>query len=223
MDTTIDWSSHQNSRPASSKLQSSILDTLLGSLYSPSEWIFLIGGGPSLRGFDWEKLADRRCIAINAAGYSVPWADVLFFTDWRFYEAHRRLVDGFSGITVTDDRNTEASVDVLVQHTGSDDLDTEWPGIRHGDNSGYAAINLAWHFGARRLALLGYDMCSSADGRMNFHGHYARHGNPAKVKSWVPHFERLDPDRYGLEIVNCSPESALTCFPKRSVDEVLWE
>ena len=51
----------------------------------PPEWTgetaFLLGGGPSLKGFNAECLRGRRVIAINNSWELAPWADVLYFCD----------------------------------------------------------------------------------------------------------------------------------------------
>jgi len=48
---------------------------------------FIIGGGPSLKGFDFESLRGKgRVIAINRAYEHVPFADVHFFMDNRYYK-----------------------------------------------------------------------------------------------------------------------------------------
>ena len=51
----------------------------------PGETVFIIGGGPSVLGADLEALRGRRVIVINSSVYAVPWADILFFGDWRWW------------------------------------------------------------------------------------------------------------------------------------------
>ena len=187
----------------------------------------MIGGGPSLRRFDWQSLKDRPCVAINEAGHEAPWAKILYFNDYSWYAANNDLVHRFAGITATYDENLSARTDVKVHHTGGEGFDTAWPGIRHGNNSGYAAINVAWHFGARKLALLGYDMGPDiADkDRPNYHTRYKRRQfKDWKFRNWIRIFKALEYEEYGMEIVNCSMLSRLECFPKVSIDEVLdWK
>jgi hypothetical protein len=50
---------------------------------------FIIGGGPSLKGFDFNRLRGQgRVIAINRALEYAPWADVVFFMDWKLYKRY---------------------------------------------------------------------------------------------------------------------------------------
>jgi hypothetical protein len=87
-----------------------------------------------------------------------------------------------------------------------------------GLDSGTSAINLAYHFGARTIVLLGYDMSG---------GHFCKHPmqNPPR-----DHFKRhvvpltalnADAKKKGVRIVNCSPTSAVTAFEKQPLEAFL--
>jgi hypothetical protein len=91
-----------------------------------------------------------------------------------------------------------------------------------GYDSGTSAINLAYHFGASEIVLLGYDM---RGGRW-FTG---EHPHPMPI---IPaeHFRRhmgpleglaADCRRRGLRVVNASPISAVPWFEKVSLEEFL--
>ena len=99
--------------------------------------------------------------------------------------------------------------------------------IHQGGNGGYQALNLAVHFGAKRIILLGYDMKSGPEGQLHHHAkHPAGLNNPDPLinyPSWIHAFGTLGPDlkRAGVEVINCTPGSALTCFPMANLEEVL--
>lgn len=89
--------------------------------------------------------------------------------------------------------------------------------IGGGGNSGFQALNLAVQFGAKDIALAGFDM----DDRSGKHW-YGRNGwaganNPDHTNfvRWVKAFEDaaavLAARR--VSVVNLSPSSALRCFP----------
>lgn len=97
--------------------------------------------------------------------------------------------------------------------------------IHFGANSGYQALNLALHFGARRVLLLGFDM-QPTNGRLHWHpDHPTGLNNPDETRFalWNANFGTVRPDleKAGVEVVNCSRETALTCFPRASIRDAL--
>jgi len=93
-----------------------------------------------------------------------------------------------------------------------------------GGNSGMQAVNLALGFRARRLALVGFDM--RVDLGLHWHG---RHGggllnpNARATARWRERLDRQAPRlaAAGIEIINCSPVSALTAYPVMGLAEAL--
>ncbi|MFQ5954709.1 MAG: hypothetical protein ACE5JZ_06580 [Kiloniellales bacterium] len=169
-----------------------------------------------------------RVIAINDAYLLAPWADVLYFCDCRWFEWHaeRPEFQAFKGLKVTlDEEVPKRHPDIKgVRNTGRDGLEMAPTGIRTGRNGGYQAINLAVHLGAARIVLLGYDMKPAADGRTHWHG-----GHPVPLKETVfqramlPCFATLvrPLQELGVEVINATPDSALTTFPKRRLEDAL--
>ena len=95
--------------------------------------------------------------------------------------------------------------------------------IHTGGNSGYQALNLVYHFGASRIFLLGYDM-QRTGGKSHWHGdHPGSMHKASPYTHWVRNFEALalDLKREGVEVINCSDQTALTCFPRARLEDVL--
>ena len=197
----------------------------------PPEWTgetaFLLGGGPSLKGFDAESLRGRRVIAINNSWELAPWADVLYFCDekwWRWYG--EKVGIGFRGrYIVTPSLHVPDPRAKLIKLTGPTGLETDPGGLRHGSNSGFQAINLAYHFGVSRIVLLGYDM--NVNGMTHWHGGHpmTKAGPFAKTLSdaMLPKFPSIvEPlKQAGVTVVNATPGSALTCWPMETLEKVL--
>lgn len=109
------------------------------------------------------------------------------------------------------------------------------PHIHHGKSAGFSLLNLATLAGAERVILLGYDMKFAPDydgatqrigsAPRHYFGEYPpelQHWPKVRVKGGV-HVELLEfynaVSRQGLvEIINCTPGSALTCFPMKDID-----
>src|SRR6266567_2641979 len=51
--------------------------------------VVICAGGPSLKGFAWERLCGLNVIAINRAYADIPFAQVLWWSDARFWRNHR--------------------------------------------------------------------------------------------------------------------------------------
>jgi hypothetical protein len=139
------------------------------------ETAYLVAGGPSLREMDLRPLEGRKVVAINDSYQLCPWAPVLYFCDRRWLDWHenRPAFPAFRGIKVTLDEDVLRRRDDIkgVKNTGTTGLELRPWGVRTGRNSGYQAINLAVHFGVKRIVLLGYDM-RVVNGRTHWHdGH----------------------------------------------------
>ncbi len=96
--------------------------------------------------------------------------------------------------------------------------------IGDGGNSGFQAINLAAQFGAKRIALIGYDM--RLDLGIHWHGRHPQGlNNPSEhnIARWRRSVDAAAPvlDALGIEVINCSPVSALTAYPKMTLSEAL--
>ena len=119
-------------------------------------------------------------------------------------------------------------IDVKVTQNYRAALDYNWayveskngPGLGFGDvintnkNSGAQAINVAVMCGAKRIALLGFDMRLVGKQR-HFFGDYSGSMNKASnYNSWIQRFKDIKKDakRYGVEIINCTKDSELKCF-----------
>jgi hypothetical protein len=198
------------------------------------ETIVILASGPSLTVEDCERVrvaqAEGRCkvIAINTTYQRAPWADVLFARDLNWWKGYAKRAGstwpGFTGERWTTDQLAAERFGVTyVRGIHTPGL-SERPGVVHlGDDSGYAAIGLAVMFGARRVVLLGYDM-QRTDGLAHWHGEH-EHGmrSALKFRRWLLAYGRLAKGlrRAGIEVVNCTRQTALHVFPRAVIDRAL--
>lgn len=182
-----------------------------------------LGTGASLTPADVEVCRGHaRVIAINNAYTICPLADAMYAGDQKFWRWVQGAPD-FAGLkyTVEPQKPRWPGLEVL-RHDGGRDapgLCLDPDGLRTGYNSGYQAINLAVHFGAARIILLGYDMHGA-----HFFGHHPDNTAPPFALC-LEHFETLVAPlaALGVSIVNCTPHSALRCFPMAPLVDVLAE
>jgi hypothetical protein len=201
----------------------------------PGQTVAIIGGGPSVTQAQVDYLKGRcRVIAVNDAYLLCPWADVLYFCDDRWWGWHHKRPEyqAFAGIKVTLENPRVCQLEPGVKPIRNMGREGLWPGrngVMTGANSGYQGINLAVHFGAKRILLIGFDMHMRGGKSHWFGKHPINH--PTKTdnvpgdysNTMLPNFPTLlDPlKQLGVEVINCTPGSALTCFPMMSLEDAL--
>lgn len=197
--------------------------------------VVVLGGGPSLTPADVEYARGRaRVIAIKEAVRLAPWADVLYFCDWYWYELNKAVIHAFQGLVATiEDAPGQPGNKARLQqqltslrvyrNTGSDGLCETPDGLRTGHNSGYQAINLAYHLGAKLIVLLGIDMKAAPNGRMHWFEREHEYKASLYQELMLPKFKTLLAPlaAAGVRVVNCSPDSALDCFERVPLREAL--
>ncbi|MCY1357998.1 hypothetical protein D9M68_176560 [compost metagenome] len=168
-----------------------------------------VASGPSLCAEDCKavELAGLSTIAVNQSWKLARFCEVIYAGDSCWWEAYGAEVD-IPAERWTHNTNAAKALGINSNGAGQSVL-----------NSGYRAIELAISFGAARVLLLGYD-CSVRHGT-HWHGDHRKTKNPdhRRCAEWLNHFGRLLCN--GVEIINCSRETELTCFPRMSLQEAL--
>lgn len=194
------------------------------------ETVFIVAGGPSLRGFDFTRLDGRNVIAINRAFEYLPKAEVLWWSDARFWRHHRDDIVVHSARWKATGNVGYVPSDFLpswvVQYhfSGHGGFDENPKNLRTGNNSAFASIHLAAHLGAKIIVLLGVDMRHGPTGETHFHeGHGVMHLEETMTNLMIPYFETLVKPlaALGIQVINASPNSALEVWPRVTIDEGL--
>lgn len=187
--------------------------------------MFIVGGGPSLQGFDFSRLRGARIIAVNRAFEYLPFADILFSMDNRYYGEIRMTKEfrGFRGrkVWINTMNFHYEGVETLKIYDVPGMSPSVASGISTGGNSGYAALNLALLLGADPVYLLGFDF-KAANGRSHFHPGYRFVSHPEKLDAWRARLEAVAPSilATGRRVINLSTNSALTGFPFARFEDV---
>jgi len=210
---------------------------------------FVIGSGPSLKGFDRGHLDGELTIACNEE-YRNLRATINLVQDVRLFAGAE---DGTPEVTPLKDRKDwyqNGSWPVYFKgHPDREDIDAndfifqahschkqdalfKWGeslegGLTYGANVGLAALSLADVLGASPIYLLGFDCGFGPKRETHCHARYpANWALPEKSQQevyarWVKEFTQHAPAVKGKVIV-CGP-SALQCFKKISHGELLEE
>lgn len=165
-----------------------------------------IASGESLTDEDVQYVRDHRpdlVIAVNTTFRRAPWADILYASDeawWDVYGQEARSV--FKGEFC---RGVKS------------------PLTRIG-NSGHGAIERARELGCKRILLLGYDFQGS-----HWHGDHGNKpngqplGNPGEgeFEQWMRKMAMFARRASELNVINCSRQTAIECFPRMSIEDAL--
>jgi len=195
--------------------------------------VVCIGGGPSLTREDVEFACshDAFILGINDAYRIAPRLDALYGCDARWWLWHPAAMelDCLLLSTAPELRSPKlnSQFDRLnIIGRGADlGLDLRPDHICTGSSSGYQAIGVAVHCGARRIVLIGYDYFARP-GRVHWFGdHPEVTPNAEQVfhEMMAPKFSTLVEPlcSLGVEVWNATPDSALSQFPKVTIEEAL--
>lgn len=189
--------------------------------------IAIIASGPSTSEARLGLLAQRaRVIAINNSWLLYPGADALFACDYEWWKSNQGTPE-FQGLKITSDHRAVHRWEEIkyAKRVLVDSLLVGRKGIiGWGGNSGFQAINLAVHMGAKKIILIGFDM--RIDKGLHWHGpHKGKLTNPRT--SYVDRWRRAIDKVYaqlcdmGISAYNCSPVSHLAAYPKVSLEVAL--
>jgi len=157
-------------------------------------------------------------------------ADHLYAADCKWWHHHIHDINmGFTGKRWSCDPpgNTnwnnrdplEWHITVLDCKIKQNGLSRDAAVVHSGGNSGYQAINLAYHLGATRIILLGFDMHWHS-GKAHFFGDHPEGFNNLQPDRYIAAFRTIKPEQYGIEILNCSRVTALDAFPRHNLEDV---
>jgi hypothetical protein len=162
---------------------------------------------------------------VNSTWELAPWADVVFAVDCEWWRVNAARVNRRATGELWTTSDMARDEFGLYWCQGIDQgagLSRSADHIHIGRNSGYAAISLAYLFGADRLTLIGYDM-QRTGGRHHWHAdHPAPLRNATHLENWCSLFRQLavDLEHAGVQVTNCTTETALTCFPRARLEDV---
>lgn len=202
----------------------------------PGETVVVLGGGPSLdlrqiHIVARARLAERcRVIAVNDAVFPAWWADWLHACDFKWWDWHKETALKFPGIRTTCTEMVPPDWAKYLQVTKPDPKTGRRTGmpkrpymVAGGGNGGYQAIQCAVKAGGTKVVLLGFDMGFGGDGESHWFGDHPDGLRSDYEDSMLPNFPGLAKvvAKFGVEVVNCSPQTQLEVFPKARIEDVI--
>ena len=197
---------------------------------------FVVGGGPSLNGFDFNKLNGYDTIAINKAVEYLHNPTYFITTDYTYFlkaslpiqeinqkvqksffvanMSHEYMVFDKGYVTDTKSKITYTDLylyDSVIASYNKEKFGSTLQEFSHGDNSGHCGIQLALLLGYKKIYLLGFDM--GGGNTTHFHQSYKPSDQESfkrKVGGYAEALLTSLKDHQGSqEIINLSEQSIL--------------
>jgi hypothetical protein len=173
--------------------------------------VVCLASGPSLTPEDCALVeqSGHRTFAVNNTWEMARFCHVIYAGDLKWWSQYNDVID------IGADRWT-------CNRVASELFGINWHRISSSNfNSGQRAIQFAIEKGAKRVILLGYD-CQLTGGKTHHHGDHVeglQNPNAQKMVKWSLQFSLIN--TRGTEVINCSRETSLDCFPRKPLEECL--
>jgi hypothetical protein len=187
---------------------------------------YIIGGGTSLRAFDFSPLRHENVIGCNDAYLLGSWVNICYFGDKEWYDIHSTHPEfvAFPGLKVSCTPFPISGV-MSLERDLNDMLYLEGTKIGWFGNTGASAVNLAIRLGCLKIVLLGFDMMLGTDGQANWHPNLVNAPTDQVYANFKTQFKLLasliDKKCPDVVVLNANPDSGLECFPKMRFDEAM--
>ncbi len=155
--------------------------------------IYIVGGGTSLKGFDFQKLKDKDTIVVNMSAFDVSNPTYCITADSNIF---RKVQEGFfkdidtTWVLVTNPDHCSMkqkngifkhihsgyvynlfSINMIIKNAGVEGIGFTFKDFRTGYNSGFCAFQLAVLLGYKKIHLLGFDLCEN-NSKTHYHNKY---------------------------------------------------
>jgi hypothetical protein len=199
--------------------------------------------GPSLTGIDLSPLQNHvTTITVNGSWRAANWADFWFTGDPWGIHGPQLPPESFTGAlyaAISQDHGTGTALSIKHRREPSERVscvqaifDNNYEksikerrcyGLSEdcraiaGGNSGYGALNMAYLMRPRNIVIFGLDGNS---------GYFYNTGETNRDLDHLPEYFESSVDQLkakGIQVINASPESKITCFPKVDpTDAIDW-
>lgn len=193
---------------------------------------FIIGGGSSLKGFDFSRLDGEFTIAVNHSILHYPKADACIFLDAVFLDKNnneaRTFLKSYKGMIFCSFRTHyhKDNPNAIPFYVNNDRVQSKFSrGLWGARLTGMAAISLAIVMGVDPIYLLGYDLNkNAADIHFYDSNSEAKYKNDKgyrgeRVVTSIRMFKNFD--YYKERIINLNPKTCIPFFKIQKVEDVL--
>lgn len=212
------------------------------------ETVVVVCSGPSavLAPLDLAR-GRARVVTVNESWRLAPWADVAYGCDWPWWVHRGPALDQFPGLRVIGHQPSESEQQQQLDEAQREfvaglltlpvqpkelldkqSLDFARGPVLGGSMSGFQVVMRLAQARVARILLVGVDCHHEPqDGPLHWHGPHSHPNgaNPSRSrrKTWLHQWTRAAPQfaAHGIEVINCSRESAVECFRKQGLKAAL--
>lgn len=201
-----------------SQMETPLLSDIVGT-----DEIYIIFGGPSLKGFDFSKLNGKFTLGCNKCAFEVKTCAISSI-DNTFINSNRHALRDYRGYTILGSCETNKSPmyqdqrivdwikpDYLYWYNKKDpDKMSTKRGVLCGANTGHASINFAMLEGFKTIHALGLDLGK----RGWWHSGYSSSAGTQWMNIWASNLDKCKPflDDKGVRLINYNPDSAVRAY-----------
>ncbi len=189
--------------------------------------VFIIGGGYSIKLLDLSVLAGQKIIVINDGYEIVPNITAIYWCDPSWADSRYKDLEKLPcNLKFTKAKHGDININgpydsTVLNHTGDYGYDPEKSAVR-GNNGGSQVLNLVFNMRPKRIFLLGYDM-KRINNKTHYHNKHQLIVTDDIYKNlFIPSIHSMAEEFKKIpnspEIINCSVDSALTCFPRYNLE-----
>lgn len=189
--------------------------------------IFIIGGGPSLLNFPFDKLKDKETIAVNKSIKDVPNPTYFFTADSGIASNVVEWTKGIYTIKVLAYSTTHKrfellrdsfiNFDFIIKYGSGNpkpDIGFKFGEFQPGQNSGFCALQFAVVMGYSPIYLLGFDLTSDEQGRIHRHDVKSQ-SFQSTLNEFYDYFKR------GLEALKKTDIAVYSCSPISRLNNIV--
>jgi len=204
--------------------------------------VFVVGGGPSLKDFNFERLRYKDTIAVNVSALDVPDPNYCITADSGMFKKVQEGVFAniktcWVGVTNPNHctmqykdgvfRNTKTgfvynlfAFDVIIKNNGVEGFGFSFDDFKTGYNSGFCALQLAYLLGYAKIYLLGIDLQTGDHYHERYNGRIQKTCIDLFYKSFVEALQIIK-EKTDTQVFSCSSISRLNnIIPYVSFGEV---
>lgn len=193
--------------------------------------VSVIGGGWSVKSVDLDSIPGT-IIAVNDSAFHAPYCDLIvsmdrLWTEYRWNDLRKRGAVSYLRRSAVQNLDTKFPWCHIFDCDHTKVEFSDYDRVLNGTSSGMCALNLAYILRPKTVYLFGFDMCRGPNGQAYWYPPYpwTRTGGTSngKYADWAKQFARPAKlfENAGIEVLNVSPGSAITAFPKIAPQELL--